>query len=41
MVSRLTQDVKISDLLESLGGAESLEIRFHSCPDILTKNSSN
>jgi hypothetical protein len=34
MITRLTEGVKISDLLECLGGADSLEFRFSPCPNL-------
>lgn len=39
MFGRMTENMKVSELLNSLGGAESLEIRFSEC-DEPVKNSS-
>ena len=35
MVGRMTREATVSDLLKSLGGAASLEIRFSGCDDPL------
>lgn len=40
MISRLTEGAKVSEILQSLGGAGSLEIRFATCKQAKNVSSS-